>query len=210
MSNKQITRLYWGAFSVGVIVIGGSIVQALLSNPGAELLPAYALAELYVSALAFLAVWLTLTFIIIQLRKSMAKPLVKVAFNEKGEQQTTLIYRKDGKLEAGLPHPWLINEGNAVARCFQIDFIIPENIGKQSQYIDITRDDGNYIVSNINDGQYTLFVNKPRSDPNMHFSSAMKLSKFNVARFKIKYKVYGDWAEIQEGELTIKCSKRRK
>jgi hypothetical protein len=210
MSHKKITRLYWGAFSVGVVVIGGSIVQALLSNPGEESLPAYALAELYISAFAFLAVWLTLIFIIIQLRQSMAKPIIKVAFNEEGEQKATLTYRKDGRLEAGLPFPCLINEGNAVARYFQIDFIIPENIGKPSVYVPLSKENENYILSYMNEGRYTLFVNRPRSDPNMHFSSAMKLSKFNVASFKIKYKVYGDWAETQEGELTVKCRKRRK
>jgi hypothetical protein len=211
MTKKQLARIYWGAVITGGIILGGLIANAFLSNPDKELLPTYALAELYVSILAFAAVWITLIILIFQLRQSMAKPLIKVAFNKEGEQRATLIYRKDGRRENALPSTiWLINEGNAVARYFQIDFIIPENIGKQSRLIDnITRDDGNYVVSNINDGGYTLFVNRPRPDPNMNFSPAIDIKKcIKVNSFEIEYRVYGDWAETQKGELKVNINRQ--
>lgn len=191
-----------------IIVIGLAIGLPFLSNPCENLLPKFALSQLAFSAVAFFIVFLTLYFTIIQLRKSMAKPRIKVAFNENREQQATLTY-KDGQLSA-LPELWLINEGNAISRYFQIDFIIPENIGKQSQYVSITRDDGRYICSYTNDGKYTLFVNKPHQDPNIILSAAIDKKKcVEVYKdgFEIEYRIYGDWAETQEGKLTIKVNK---
>ena len=170
-----------------------------------------AFAQLVFTILAFGFVLYTLYAALAQLRKSMARPQIKVAFNEKGEQQATLIYR-DSKLETGLPHPWLINEGNAVARYFQIDFIIPENIGKPSAWVPLIKDNGNYILSYTNEGRYTLFVNRPYSDPNMLFSSAIDANKcVEVYRdsFKIKYRIYGDWAETQEGTLKVSIKKHQ-
>lgn len=90
MSIKQIIQGYWVAVMVAFVVIVGLIVHAFLSNPSAELLPKYALAELYLSALAFFVVWLTLFFIIVQLRKSMAKPKLEVIFSETMDSKITL------------------------------------------------------------------------------------------------------------------------
>jgi hypothetical protein len=170
-----------------------------------------ALIGLCFSALAFLTVFITLLYTMARFRKAMAKPQIKVAFNEKGEQQATLTY-KDGELN-GLPSLWLINEGNAISRYFQIDFIIPENIGKQSQYVsDITRDNGKYILSYTNEGRYTLFVNRPYSDPNMVFWAAIDTKKcIEVYKdsFEIKYRIYGDWSETQEGALKVYVKKEQ-
>jgi hypothetical protein len=215
MSKKQIIQVIqknWVVFAgIGALVIIVALITSALSlKPGQELLPAYALAELWISALAFLIIWITLIVTIFQFRKSMAKPRIKVAFNKKGGQQATLIY-EGGKRINALPTPLcLINEGNAISRYFQIDFIIPENIGKQSKYAPITRDDGNYVISYINDGNFTLFVNKPRPDPNINFAIAIdfdKCIKLNIPSFTVKYKVYGDWAETQEEKLKVICKK---
>jgi hypothetical protein len=201
-----------GLMAGGIICIVLAIVLPFISNPGADLLPKFALAQLAIAAIGFIVILVALCYTIVQFRKSMAKPRIKVAFNEKGEQEVTLIY-EDGKLTGGLPSPWLINEGNAVARYFQIDFIVPENIGKQSQYIQyisIVRDDGKYILSYTNDGKYTLFVNKPYSDPNIVFSAAIDTKKCAEAdedSFEIKYRIYGDWAETQEGKLKVNINK---
>lgn len=201
-------RVVW----IAVIIIAITMAATICLSAALELtfLEMIATAQLIFAALAIFFVLHTLYASLAQLRKSMAKPLIKVAFSDKGEQQATLNY-KDGKVTNSLPHPCLINEGNAVARYFQIDFIIPENIGRPSAYVPLSKEDGNYILSYVNEGRYTLFVNRPYSDPNMLFSSAMNLSKcieLNVASFKIKYKVYGDWAETQKGELTIKCNRQ--
>lgn len=202
---KKLNSLIAG----GIIAIALAIGLPFISNPGTDLLPKFTLAQLAISAIGFIVILVTLCYTLFQFRKSMAKPLIRMAFNEKGEQQAALIY-KGGKLTTGLPSIWLINKGNAVARYFQIDFIVPENIGKQSQYISIIRGDGRYVISYTNDGKYTLFVNKPYLDPNIVVSAAIdtnKCMKVNGDSFEIKYRIYGDWAQIQEGKLKININK---
>ena len=201
---KKLNSLVAG----GIIAIALAIGLPFISNPGTDLLPKFTLAQLAISAIGFIVILVALCYTIVQFRKSMARPRIKVAFDEKGAQQATLIYKD--KLTAGLPSLWLINKGNAVARYFQIDFIIPENIGKQSKDISIVRDDGKYIISYTNDGKYTLFVNKPYLDPNIVFYAAVdrnKCMKVNEDSFEITYRIYGDWAETQEGKLKVNINK---
>lgn len=198
----------------GIATIILSILLPIIIPPPPEnLMPIFTWAQpwaqLSISAVGLILVIVALGFAMEEFQKSMAKPRIKVAFNEKGEQQATLTY-KGGHLTGGLPSLWLINKGNAVARYFQIDLIIPENIGKQSKYISIVRDDGNYIISYTNDGKYTLFVNKPYLDPNIIFSAAIdnnKCMKINEDSFEIKCQIYGDWAETQEGKLRVNINK---
>lgn len=193
----------------GIATIILSILLPIIIRPCENLMPVFTSAQLSISAVGLILVIVALCFTMEAFQKSMAKPWIKVAFNERGEQQATLIYR-GGQLTTELPSLWLINKGNAVARYFQIDFIIPENIGKQSRYTHIARDDGKYIISYTNDGKYTLFVNKPYLDPNIVFSAAIdtnKCMKINEDSFEIKYRIYGDWAETQEGKLKVNINK---
>jgi hypothetical protein len=184
--------LILGIIGAVVVSILGLSLPFILSSRF-EFSERIGLAQLSFSAAAFLAIFITF--------------LIKVAFNEKGEQQATLNH-KDGKVTNSLPSLWLINEGNAVARYFQIDFIIPENIGKQSVYKSITREDGQYIISYTNDGKKTLFVNRPFQDPNI--SAAIDTKKcIDKDSFEIKYRVYGDWAETQEGKLKVNIHKQQ-
>jgi hypothetical protein len=201
-------RVTWAAY----IIIAAALAFVYFYSESGNLnfSEMMALAQVTFTILAFGAILYTLYYASGQFRKAMAKPLIKVAFNKEGEQQATLIY-KDGQFKTSVPHPCLINKGNAVARYFQIDFTIPANIGNPSAYVPLSKDDENYILSYINEGRYTLFVNRPYSDPNMLFSSAFNPSKcieLNEDSFKIKYKVYGDWAETQEGELKVKINKQ--
>ena len=212
-SKKERNLVIIGA----IIVIGLAVGLPFLSKPSEKLLPNFALSQLAFSAVAFLIVFLALYFTIVQVRKSMAKPLIKVAFNEVGEQQAILIYKGD-KLEADLPHPWLINKGNSVARYFQIDFIIPEKVGHPkvreyllTNYVQFYKNNEEYILSYVNEGRYTLFVNRPYFDPNIIFSSAIDKKKVIESykdSFTIRYKIYGDWAETQEGKLKIIINKQ--
>lgn len=193
---------------IGVlVVIALAIGLPFFSRPCENLLPNFALSQLALSAVAFFVVFVALVLTIFQFRKSMARPLIKVAFNEKGQQHTTLIY-KNGKITAELLPLWLINKGNAVARYFQIDFIIPENIGKQSRYKPIARDNGRYIMPCTNDGAYTLFVNKLHLGPNISIAiDYKKCIQINEDSFEIKYRIYGDWAETQKGKLKVNINK---
>jgi hypothetical protein len=193
----------------GIATIILSILLPIIIRPYENLMPVFTSAQLSISAVGLILVIVALGFTMEEFQKSMAKPQIKVAFNEAGEQQATLTY-EGGQLKPALPSLWLINEGSAVGRYFQIDFIIPENIGKQSGYTYIARDDGKYIISYTNDGEYTLFVSKPYSDPNIRFSPAIDTKKCAEAdedSFEIKYRIYGDWAETQEGKLKVNINK---
>lgn len=193
----------------GIATIILSILLPIIFRPCENLMPVFTTAQLSISAVGLILVIVALGFTMEAFQKSMAKPRIKVAFSEKGGQQVTFTY-KDGILTSGILALWLINEGTAIARCFQIDFIIPENIGKQSQDKSIARDDGKYILSYTNDGKYTLFVNKPYLDPNIGLTAALDNSKRMMVKedsFEIKYRIYGDWAETQEGKLKVNIKK---
>ena len=188
-----------------ILAIALAIGLPFLTKPSDELLPKFALSQLTFSAVAFFIVFLALYFTIVQLRKSMAKPHIKVAFNEKGEQGFTLTY-KDNLPTNNLPILWLINEGNAITRYFQIDLIIPESVAKTSAS-NMVKNNGNYIFSYINDADYTLFVNRPQKFQNLNLSTLIddhKCIKSSEKSFPLKYRIYGDWAETQKGELTLR------
>ncbi len=208
-------KQYW------IIVIGGilaitAVASPFFINPSNNESINWSRSQVTLSAIAFIAIFYAFYATMIQLRKSMAKPLIKVAFNERGDQSFTLTY-KDNGVTNSLPPLWLINEGNAISQHFQIVVIIPESIinpesiGKSLTYTIITRDNGNCIFSYTNDEDYTLFVHKPKQPQDMNLSIAidnhkcMKLPKNN---FKLKYYIYGDWAETQEGELKIQVKKQ--
>ena len=207
---KDAKRLN-GIVAAGIIAMALAMIWPFIHNlhdPGTNQLQRFASAQLGVSAIGFVIILLTLCLVMVQVRKSMAKPRIKVAFNKRGEQQATLIY-EGGKLTTVLPSLWLINKGNAVARYFQIDFIIPENIGKQSRYTHIASDDGDYILPHTNDGKYTLFVNQ-YLDSGIRLDAAVDTKKCSEAdedSFEIKYRIYGDWAETQEGKLKVNIKK---
>ena len=200
-----------GIVAAGIIAMVLAMAWPFIYNlrdPGTDELQRFASAQLGVSAIGFVIILLTLCLVMVQVRKSMAKPRIRAAFNRGGDQQATLIY-KDGNLITGLPSIWLINEGNVVARYFQIDFIIPGNIGKQSRYTHIARDDSEYILPYVNDGKYTLFVNQ-NLDSGFRLDAAIDTKKCAEAdedNFGIKYRIYGDWAETEEGKLKVNINK---
>ncbi len=203
--------------TLAVVLTSLSLGLGLLATSGLpSLSDRLSVMQLILSAVAFVGVFIALMVAIAQFRKSNAKPKIKVAFNEKGEQSFTLTY-KDNKATSNLPPLWLINEGTAISQHFQIVVIIPESIinpesiGKILTYTIITRDNGNCIFSYTNDEGYTLFVHKPKQPQDMNLSIAidnhkcMNLPKNNI---KLKYNIYGDWAETQEGELTVNVKKQ--
>ena len=208
--------LLWGIIGSTILIVL-AIVLPITSLFELDLLETVGMIQLRLSAVAFLVIFVTLILTIRQFRQSMAKPKIKVAFNENGEQSFNLTY-KDNKATTDLPPLWIINEGNAISQHFQIDVIIPESIinpeiiGKRLTYTTITRDNGNCIFSYTNDEGYTLFVNKPKQPQDMNLSIAIDMNKcIKVSEdvHKIKYRIYGDWAETQEGELKIKVKKQR-
>jgi hypothetical protein len=204
--------------TVLLLIIGGlvaflAVIVPIHVNSHEELSIQLAWARVTLSAITIPALLFGFYLTSIQLRKSMAKPKIKVAFNEKGEQNTLLTYASENI--GALPHPFITNEGNTVARYFQLKVIIPNNIIMYNSRIFendpklIKReeiDTDTYSFTYTNDGRYTLFVNDPYFDPIFSFESALDYKKcveLFPSGFTLKYIVYGDWGEPQEGELKI-------
>jgi hypothetical protein len=216
MGRKQILV----AGIVAFVVIVWLIVCAILVNPGAELLPTYALAELWVSALAFLVVWLTLILITFQFRKAMAKPELKLFFgkdnNEFGENSKTSIevnINKDRYYEVQL-YLWIKNTGNAVAKTFQIDIEVPSIFDpinfntKQGNLPSRLSPDGKSRIYSYYNKETTYFVNKPEYVDSIILASHPKQYEKYEAEYEILYRVFGDWAKSQEDKLKVICNKR--
>jgi hypothetical protein len=209
MSKEEAKAILWGVIGATIVCLLGLALPFILS-PKHTFLERIGLAQLSFSAIAFFAIFIALVIAIAQFLKSMAKPKLSLAFSEDGKTETSI---------SDTMPLWIINKGNAVARYFQINFIIPENIGNPSvskylytMYISFVKDNSDYILSYTNEGRYTLFVNKPYSDPNMIFWEGIDTKKC-IEVYKdsceIKYRVYGDWAETQEGKLKVNIHKQQ-
>jgi hypothetical protein len=195
----------------GVIIALAAVILPLLISPGNDESLKWAIARTTLSAITIPIIIVGFYYTTIQFQKTMARPEIKVAFNEKGEQQAT-INSQGGKLQIKLPNLWLINEGNAIARYFQIDFIIPKDICRRDPTIDIPlrKNNERYIYSYTNNGDYSLWVNRPQ-DTKLLLSLAFdekKIIELYNDSFEIEYRVYGDWAETQEGKLKVLINKK--
>ena len=201
----------------GIITIILSVLLPIIIRPCENLMPVFSSAQLAISAIGLILVIVALGYTMEQFQKSMAKPKIKVAFNEKGEQEANLTYINNNP--CGLPPLWIINEGNEMSRFFQIDVIIPKYIvnhrGKtilfDIPHISLEEFGNEYILSYKNEGKYTLFINKPYNDTDFTLNSALDYKKC-IELFKndfiLKYNIYGDWGEPQEGELKLIINKQ--
>jgi len=207
-----------------VVIVGAIIIVALaiglpfISKPSDSLIPNFALSQLAFSAVAFLIVFLTLYFTIVQLRKSMAKPKLKVTFTKDGKTETEIIITQDRKNIHHLKL-YLINSGNAITKLFQVEFEIPI-ILKPS----FNRAIGNIIPPYIphkpssnsekrifplcNDGNYPVFINSPCEFHSLTLHSEPTNYEEYKNEYEILYTVYGDWVETQEGKLKVIIKKQ--
>ena len=208
-----------------LVIIGALVVIALaiglpfLSKPEQDLLPKFALSQLAFGAVAFFIVFLALYFTIVQLRKSMAKPQLKVAFSADGKAGTEIIITKSKDLTQK-PDLWVINTGNAITKLFQVDFDLPaifnprftpstevgHGIPEVTSRNSPTK--GNVIISFCSYEKIYCFVGNPAQIHSLHLKTSPQNYEKYPEQFKIKYRIFGDWAEKQEGELTVSCNKQ--
>lgn len=202
---------------LAIVLVLLSLVLAYWVTHGLLLSERLSAMQLSLSAVAFVGVVIALMIAIAQFRKSVAKPLIKVAFDEKGKQEAKLIIINNNPGE--LPLLWIINEGNKISRYFQIDFIIPKGIvnprGKELildiPHISLEEFGDDYIFSYTNEGRNTLFVNKPCNDTDFNLNYALGYRKCNELfrnNFILKYNIYSDWGEPQKGELKVIIEKQ--
>lgn len=214
--NCERILVIFGALAIIALAIG----LPFISKPSEELLPNFSLAQLAFSAVAFFIIFLTLYFTIVQLRKSMAKPKLEVIFGNTGNAETILDILKEVEIKHKLELA-VLNKGNAITNYFQIDFYIPSiykpGIANWAQLtqgtpytqlfskLEIPKDET--IVPFYNNRQITCFVNKITEIPSL----SIRITPENIkehTKIEIRYKIYGDWAETQEGTLKVKINKQ--
>ena len=175
--------------------------------------------QLYFSIVAFAVIWITLLLTIRQFRKSMAKPQLKVAFSADGKAGTEIIITKSKDLTQS-PGLWVINTGNAITKLFQVDFDLPaifsprftpltevgHGIPQVASRNSPTK--GNVIISFCSYEKIYCFVGNPAQIHSLHLETYPQNYEKYPEQFKIKYRIFGDWAEKQEGELTVSCKKQ--
>ena len=202
-----------------IIAVGLAIGLPFVTQPSAQLMPKLTLSQLSLSAGALFIMSVTLYLTIVQVRKSMAKPKLEVIFSENGgtENQITIARVKPLTQHLNL---WIINTGNAVTKLFQIDFDLP-NIFNPKFSPSTEKGHGilsvpprkssmkdNVIISFCSDEKFYCFVNSPTQIHSLLLETHPQNYDKYPSELKIKYRVFGDWAETQEGELKVVCNKQ--
>jgi len=218
--NSQTKLCIYAIMLAILIIIITAIVTYVLKLGYSQMI---ATAGLLFVVAAFALVLLNLNATYVQLRKSMAKPQLKVALSEDGKTEAIIDIPKDEERKTSLSL-WIINTGNAVTRLFQIDFEIPDifdpelkgSIGGRFLPYETIRPSSNgnasedtRIISFCNDWDFCVFVNSPVEFLTLSLKSLPQNYEDYEEEYEIRYRVYGDWAETQEGKLKVICKKKQ-
>ena len=211
----------WSA--LGIIGTALVVIYAFSVKGELNFSETMAFAQLLFTILAFGFVLYTLYVALAQLRKSMAKPKLRVSFDKEGAKVVPVINIRRDKSEDYNLYLWIINDGNAVTRLFQIDFEIPDifdpklkgSIGGRFLPYETIRPTSNgdaskdtRIISFYNDWDFCVFVNSPVEFLILSLKSLPQNYEEYEEEYEIRYRVYGDWAETQEGKLKVICKKK--
>jgi len=195
------------------------VVLALSKIFDLDLLESFTFAQLFFSIIAFFTIWVTLYFAIAQFQKAMAKPQLKVAFSADGKAGTEIIITKSKDLTQR-SDLWVINTGNAITKLFQVDFDLPgifnprftpsTEVGHGILGVASRNSPtkGNVIISFCSYEKVYCFVGNPAQIHSLCLETYPQNYEKYPEQFKIKYRIFGDWAEKQEGELTVSCNKQ--
>jgi hypothetical protein len=174
----------------------------------------YARFQSYLSVISATGVISTLIYATVQFRRTIAKPKIVITYDEKGTTERDIIVPIKDRRQTAL-NLVVTNKGNAVASIFQIDLEMPSiyqpeepQFHEQRFSKEMTHNrsykENTTIISFYNNG-LPFFVNKPIGLSSLSFIlNAADSAKYSSS-FTINYKVFGNWAEKQEGSLTIKC-----
>ncbi len=209
-----------------IVIIGLAIGLPFLTKPCDNLLPNFALSQLTFSAVAFFIVFLALYFTIVQLRKSMAKPKLEVIFTENNKSEISIDITRDTPQGVEVQHELklsVINKGNAITKLFQIDFTVPIlfhprtdansvlilGIPRPPLNPPLNMSEGNTVISFCSYEKVYCFVNKPARIHTLLLGTFAENYDRYPNEFRITYRVFGDWAETQEGVLKVICKKQQ-
>ncbi len=205
---------------LAIVLVSLSLGLAYLVTYGLPLSDRFSAMQLFLSTVAFAGIFIALMVAIAQFRKSMAKPQLKLFFskdnNEFGEDSKTSMevnVYKDKYREVQL-YLWIKNIGNSVATTFQIDIEVPSIFDptnfntKQGNLPSKLTDNGNIRIYTRYNTKKICFVNKPEyiDDSIILGLHSDKYDKYKN-EYDIHYRVFGDWAETQEGKLKVNINK---
>jgi membrane protein implicated in regulation of membrane protease activity len=220
--SKEYIWEFGGAIIVILIVIVLALFLPLKLFPELIYLEILGTQQLYLSVAAFLVIFVTLLLTMRKFRKSMAKPKLRVAFSKERATGVEIDIRRDKSDDYNL-YLLITNDGNAVTRLFQIDFEIPDifdpklkaSIGGRFLPYETIRSSSNgdaskdtRIISFYNDWDFCVFVNSPVEFLTLSLKSLPQNYEDYEQEYEIRYRVYGDWAETQEGKLKVICKKK--
>jgi len=217
--NKEII---WGAVGAFLVIFLGLVLPPIFS-PELSLLENLGVMQVSFSALAFFAVFIALILTMRLFRKSMAKPKLEVIFSETGNSETSIDIPEEKEVKHELKLS-VVNRGNAITKLFQIDFKLPTIFAPRLEATTglIPRlafagtstnpqvnADMTSTISYYSNEQVYCFVNAPAPIHMLVINTRPKEYNNYPPEFKIKYKVYGDWAETQEAKLKVICKKNQ-
>lgn len=205
-------RVIWATFAI--ICIAAAFTALLKVNLKLDTSETIAAAGLIFTVLAFTAVMYSLYAVFVQLRKSMAKPKLSLAFSEDGKTETIIKITDRPNQQPIELKLWVFNSGNAIAKTFQIDLEIPTEYRPRlsktattyTQVDTSPKNRGGKIIKSIYQEKFIAFVHRPA----LIDALQLQIDPNNYAQYRdfdIEYNIYGDWAETQEGELTVRIQK---
>jgi hypothetical protein len=214
MDKKQIM------ISIGIIVFGGilacfTVLLPFIVHPTTDPTINLSIARTSLSALTIPIILFGFYSTTIQLRKATAKPKLELFFTDTNNGEKSIKIRPVEEEKHYLEIS-VLNKGTAITDMFQISYYIPKifnptinyyNEGNEDLY-DSHPDGDNVIVSFINKHKYVCFVDMPTTIPPIELNIYKKEYDNITNELVIPYKIYGDWAEPQEGKLKITIIKQ--
>ncbi len=209
---------WWNIYSkicVVVLIILGVAIWLGFFSPLPFEQAQYTKFQSMLAVISAIAVIFTLIYATIQFRRTIAKPKIRINFDEKGKTEGNITIPEKDRSQSILDL-FITNMGDAVAYIFQIDLEIPRLYHpempslydpKFKEHITINQSNKNndiQLVSICNNGM-PFFVNRPTKILYLSFILNATDSNQYSADFEIQYKIYGSWAESQQGKLKVRC-----
>jgi len=214
---------FWRVFTIAIVVIAAAVGLLLYlyfygSWATLQVNERNGIAQIYLGSITLVALVFTLLYATFQFRKAIAKSQLQIVVDQDRKTKTSIstTKRADGGLadEASL-NLYVYNDGNLVAELYSIEFKIPSIFDPELQTADTDlygverlRGIPNGELSTINfysrrADEYVSYVHKlihiGRITMNVTPDTKDKLPK----EFKISYRIFGSWADRQEGSLDV-------
>lgn len=209
-------NFYWPAIIVIILVLG-AIIWSCFFSPLApeENWLKYASAQLLFNVVVIIGIVFSLLFATARFRKSLARPSLKLTFDEKGATDIPLNIGQQQQQDLKIPI-YAYNKGDKVANTYQIQLEIPNIFeryliresegdrldGKPSSVLNA------FVVSFYSYGkaEYTCYVDKYVPIGKIRLKAG-KVFDIKSKTLILNYKIFGDWGEYQKGSLKFICER---